>query len=317
MVKMFSTVVGSFPVELETSPSFKDKLLNVFGLYDPYKSAIKKAVHYQLDAGVDVISDGQVRGDMVGSFSKYIPGMQFEGNSTVITSKIRNPVKEITTDDLKYAKSILKEYFSGSIPENKGVKGIVTGPSTIVYSSRIESFYKNKNDAIIDLAHSLKHEVDAIIDKIQPKYIQIDEPFLSTGLVDMNTARKAIDIIGKGLDVPLAMHVCGTLGSVFKDLTKFNIDILDCEFAGNNVNINILEENANLIKGKKIGFGCLDTASVEVDSYSDVLNLVKRGINAIGSENIILDPDCGLRKASPEVAYKKLETMTKVLKEVQ
>ena len=69
---MFSTVVGSFPVELETSPSFKDKFLNIFGLYDPYKSAIKKAVFHQLESGVDIISDGQVRGDMVGSFSKYI-----------------------------------------------------------------------------------------------------------------------------------------------------------------------------------------------------------------------------------------------------
>ena len=314
---MFSTVVGSFPVELETSPSFKDKFLNIFGLYDPYKSAIKKAVFHQLDSGVDIISDGQVRGDMVGSFSKYIPGMQFEHNSTIITSKIRAPVKEITVDDLKYAKSILKEYYSGSIPENKGVKGIITGPSTIVHSSRIESFYKNKNDAIIDLAHSLKHEVNAIMDKIDPKYIQVDEPFLSTGLVDFKTARKAIDIIGKGLDVPLAMHVCGNLNNVFKDLTKFNIDILDCEFAGNNINIGILEDNVNLIKGKKIGFGCLDTASTEVDSYDDVLNLVKRGIDAVGKENMILDPDCGLRKASVNVACKKLETMTKVLNEVK
>ena len=148
---MFSTVVGSFPVELETSPSFKDKFLNIFGLYDPYKSAIKKAVFHQLESGVDIISDGQVRGDMVGSFSKYIPGMQFEHNSTIITSKIRAPVKEITVDDLKYAKSILKDYYSGSIPENKGVKGIITGPSTIVHSSRIESFYKNKNDAMSSL----------------------------------------------------------------------------------------------------------------------------------------------------------------------
>ena len=141
--------------------------------------------------------------------------------------------------------------------------------------------------------------------------------FLSTGLVDFKTARKAIDIIGKGLDVPLAMHVCGNLNNVFKDLTKFNIDILDCEFAGNNINIGILEDNLNLIKGKKIGFGCLDTASTEVDSYDDVLNLVKRGIDAVGRENLILDPDCGLRKASVDVACKKLETMTKVLNEVK
>ncbi len=56
----------------------------------------------------------------------------------------------------------MNDYFNGNIPEGKGIKGIITGPSTIVYSSRIESFYKHKEDAILDLARSLKHEVEAI-----------------------------------------------------------------------------------------------------------------------------------------------------------
>lgn len=160
----------------------------------------------------------------------------------------------------------MNDYFNGNIPEGKGIKGIITGPSTIVYSSRIESFYKHKEDAILDLARSLKHEVEAIEKKINPVYIQVDEPFLSTGLVDLKVASKAIDIIGENLSVPLAMHVCGNLDNVFKDLIKFNIDILDCEFAGNDINIKILEENSSLIRNKKIGFGCLDTSINEVDS---------------------------------------------------
>ena len=85
---MKSTVVGSFPAE-ESSPSnFKDKLLNAFGSYDPFKQAIKNSVIAQLDAGVDIISDGQVRGDMVSIFTKYIPGMKIEDGNTVIVSKI-------------------------------------------------------------------------------------------------------------------------------------------------------------------------------------------------------------------------------------
>ena len=84
--------------------------------------------------------------------------------------------------------------------------------------------------------------------------------------MDLKVASEAIDIIGENLTVPLAMHVCGNLDSVFKDLIKFNIDILDCEFAGNDTNIKILEENASLVKNKKIGFGCLDTSINEVDS---------------------------------------------------
>ena len=299
---MISTVVGSFPAEIKSPTTAKDKILNVFGAYDPFKESIKQTVISQLDAGVDIISDGQVRGDMVSTFTNFIPGMQLEDNNTVITSKIRQPTKEISIDDLKYAKKVMNDYFNGNIPEGKGIKGII----------RIESFYKHKEDAILDLARSLKHEVEAIEKKINPVYIQVDEPFLSTGLVDLKVASKAIDIIGENLSVPLAMHVCGHLDNVFKDLIKFNIDILDCEFEGNDINIKILEENSSLIRNKKIGFGCLDTSINEVDSKEKIEGLIAKGVEILGKDNMILDPDCGLRRATKDVAFNKLKLMNSI-----
>jgi 5-methyltetrahydropteroyltriglutamate--homocysteine methyltransferase len=309
---MKSTVVGSFPVEVKEASTAKNKLLNALGAYDPFKESIKDSVIAQLDAGVDIISDGQVRGDMVSIFTRYIPGMKIEDGNTVIVSKIRNPTQEISIKDLQYAKKIMKDYYDGNIPEGHGVKGIITGPNTIIHSSRIAGFYKNKEDAIIDLAHSLKSEVDAIASKVEPVYIQIDEPFLSTGMVDMKVASQAIDILRENLEIPLAMHVCGTLDGVFKDLAKFNVDILDMEFAGNNVNINVLEDNANLILNKKIGFGCVDSSVNTVDNIDDVDDLVVRAINIVGKENLLLDPDCGLRRAPKDVAFEKLRLMNEV-----
>ena len=309
---MKSTVVGSFPVEVNGPSSGKDKLLNVLGAYDEYKQSIKESVIAQLDAGVDIVSDGQVRGDMVSIFTRYIPGMKLEDGNTVVVSKIRNPTQEISVNDLKYAKKVVKDYYNGNIPEGKGVKGIITGPTTIIHSSRIQSFYKNKEDAIIDLAHSLKFEVDAIAKKVKPVYIQIDEPFLSTGMVDMKVAREAIDILHENLEIPLAMHVCGTLDNAFKDIAKFNVDILDMEFAGNNVNIDVLEKNADLIGNKKIGFGCVDSSVNEVDDINDVDNLVIKAIDIVGKDRLILDPDCGLRRAPKDVAFEKLKLMNQI-----
>ncbi len=309
---MKSTVVGSFPAE-ESSPSnFKEKLLSSFGLYDPFKEAIKSSVIAQLDAGVDIVSDGQVRGDMVSIFTKYIPGMRIEDGNTYIVGKIVNPTQEISIKDLQYAKKVIEDYYGGNIPEGKGIKGIITGPNTIVHSSRIRFFYKNKEDAIIDLAHSLKSEVNAIAKKVEPVYIQIDEPFLSTGMVDMKTAREAIDILHEGLDIPLGMHVCGILSDAFKDISKFNVEILDFEFAGNNVNLGVLEENASLISDKKLGFGCVDSSVNEVDDISDIEELVTKAIDIVGKENLILDPDCGLRRAPKDVAFEKLRLMNEI-----
>lgn len=309
---MKSTVVGSFPASESAPSNFKDKLLNSFGSFDPFKQAIKDSVIAQLDAGVDIISDGQVRGDMVSIFTKYIPGMKIEEGNTFIVSKIRNPTQEISINDLKYAKKVMSDYYNGNIPEGCGVKGIITGPNTIIHSSRIQGFYKNKEDAIIDLAHSLKHEVDAIAKKVEPVYIQIDEPFLSTGMVEMKTAREAVGIIKDGLEVPLGMHVCGILSDAFKDISKFNVDILDFEFAGNNVNLGVLEKNASLLGNKKVGFGCVDSSVNEVDDINDVDELVKKAIEIVGKDNLLLDPDCGLRRAPKDVAFEKLRLMNEI-----
>ena len=309
---MKSTVVGSFPCEESLPSNFKDKLLNTFGAYDSYKDAIKDSVIAQLDAGVDIVSDGQVRDDMVSIFTKFIPGMKLEDGNTVVVSKIRKPTREISINDLNYAKKVIKEYYGGKIPEGKGIKGIITGPTTIIHSSRIQSFYKNKEDAIIDLAHSLKFEVDAIAKKVNPEYIQVDEPFLSTGMVDMKVAKEAIDILHEGLDVPLAMHVCGTLNNAFKDIAKFNVEILDMEFAGNDVNLDVLEKNANLISNKKIGFGCVDSSVNEVDDIEDIDSLVSKAIDIMGKDNLILDPDCGLKRAPKDVAFDKLKLMNQI-----
>ncbi len=309
---MKSTVVGSFPVEVSSPSNFKDKLLNAFGSYDQFKQAIESCVLAQLDAGVDIISDGQVRDDMVSIFTNYIPGMKIEDGNTMIVSKIRRPTQEISIKDLQYAKKVMSNYYNGKIPEGCGVKGIITGPNTIVHSSRILSFYKSKEDAIIDLAHSLKYEVDAIAKKVKPVYIQIDEPFLSTGMVDMKTAREAIGILHDGLDVPLAMHVCGILSDTFSEISKFNVEILDFEFAGNNVNLGVLEKNASMISDKKIGFGCVDSSVNEVDDKNDVDNLVKKAVEIVGKDNLLLDPDCGLRRAPKDVAFQKLKLMNDI-----
>ena len=90
------------------------------------------------------------------------------------------------------------------------------------------------------------------------------------------------------------------------------MEILDFEFAGNNVNLGVLEKNASLISDKKIGFGCVDSSVNEVDDKNDVDNLVKKAVEIVGKDNLLLDPDCGLRRAPKDVAFQKLKLMNDI-----
>lgn len=315
---MITTVVGSYPAIPKKPSSFSDKISDFLGMYDEHRYAIELAVRDQIEAGIDIISDGQVRDGMVEIFAKEIPGMTVEDGNSTITGKILPANHSICVNDLKFtlkvAEGISKDYGqkSKTLEEGvKGVKGIVTGPSTLVFSSRMEGFYKKKEDAIIDLAHALKKEAKFLEDE-GALVVQIDEPFISTGVVDINVAKKAVNIIADGLSVPVSLHVCGDVAGIFDELLRFDVDIVDCEFAGIEPNINALE-NANL-RGKKIGFGCLDTKTDRVETKEEVEKLIKRGIDFIGAENIIADPDCGMRMRSRDAAFSKLKVMVDVAK---
>lgn len=318
---MLTTVVGSYPALPKGPSSFSQKLSSVFGTYDEYKPAIELAVRDQIEAGIDIISDGQVRDGMVEIFAKAIPGMVVEENTPKIVGKIMPSYGAISAGDLKYAinvaESISKNYASNKhrkIKEGaKGVKGIITGPSTLVFSSRLEGFYNKKEDAIIDLAYALKKEAE-FLEKAGAICIQIDEPFISTGVADVNIAKKAIDIITKDLSVPKALHVCGDVKDVFGEILKFNVDVLDFEFAGIPQNIDLLE-NINL-NGKKIGFGCLDNKTNRVESREEVEKLVKKAIELVGRDNLIIDPDCGMRLRSRDAAFSKLKVMVDAVKDL-
>ena len=326
---MLTTVVGSYPVSDPCVPeSISSKISNFLGVYDPYIPLLELAVKDQVTAGVDIISDGQIRGDMIEVFARHLPGMVFKDNTSKIFDKIKPANHSLGGNDLKHAIKTAQKTSSDFLDSTKldinllvgnnfnknfkGVKGIITGPTTLVLSSRVEGFYNRdkKEKIIMDMAMALKREAYSL-QEAGAAIIQIDEPYLSTGVADLKTAKNAIKIITDNLSVPVSMLVCGDIGEIFKDILKFSVQIIDCEFAGLPNNIKALEQEYG--GSKKIGFGCIDTKVEDVDELDHVVNLIKKGVDIVGEENIMLDPDCGMRMLSRDVALLKLKKMTEAV----
>jgi len=318
---MIKTVVGSYPVVIKEPENLWEKILDIFNIYDRYKYAIERAVRDQINAGIDILSDGQVRGDMVEIFVNGLYG--FEGKRVIGKVEFVEP---ITLKDIKFVKKILSKYSK----EDKGIKGIITGPCTIAGSVRVEDYYTDNRDEtlIYDLANALKREVESIQDYVS--MIQIDEPILSTGLYDLDTARRAIKRICENLKVPVVLHVCGDVSKIFQELNTFNVDILDHEFASNRKNLDILEGI-----NKKVGFGCINTKVKSVESIDKVKDLLGEGLEILKNnplfsdiqnnekllerlnEYMMVDPDCGMRLLPVEVAYEKLKVMVDASEEFE
>jgi 5-methyltetrahydropteroyltriglutamate--homocysteine methyltransferase len=286
-----TTVVGSYPVV---------KGGGFMRIFDPLRPALETAVGDQLAAGIDIISDGQVRGDMIGVFASHLPGIR---NQDVI-GKIQPAAGPITVGDTKYA-----------ISKAPKVKGIITGPTTLAHGLHISTpMYRNKEELVPDRAAALLAEARAL-EAAGITLLQIDEPILSTGIADLAIAKQAVEMFTAGLHIPVCMHVCGNLGNVLDEILKFNVNVLDFEFANNPANLDLLSRRD--LAGKMIGYGCVDSTTDRIESTAEIRKRIEKGVEIFDPKIMLIDPDCGLRMRSREAAYAKLKYMCDAAKEVR
>ncbi|RAP44532.1 MAG: hypothetical protein BZ135_08135 [Methanosphaera sp. rholeuAM6] len=319
---MITTVVGSYPSNCFEAKSFNERISKSLGLFDSYKKAIIASVNAFVRSDIDIICDGQVRGDMVKIFASKINGFRIDDNTAYIKGKITPAAHPISVRDFqlafKTAKSLDKRFkLNASLEdifnhESKGVKGILTGPTTLTHSSLIENFYSSRENAIYDIAKALLVEAKEL-EKAGACAIQIDEPFISIGAEDINVSKAAVEMISEELDIPVILHVCGDLENVMSNLLDFEVDILDLEFSGMPENIGTLKKHWKSSYDKNIGIGCLNTKMKAVDNKDDVLETVREVQKIIKRDNIIIDPDCGMRMLEDELSIGKLN----ILKEIR
>jgi len=286
-----TTVVGSYPVV---------KGGGLRNLFDPFHSAVETAVTDQIGAGIDIISDGQVRGDMIGAFASKLPGVKEQD----VTGKIQPAAAAITVADTKYA-----------IAKFPKVKGIITGPSTLAHGLHISTpMYRNKEELALDLAAALVVEARSL-EAAGVTLLQIDEPILSTGVADLAIGKQAVEQIASSVRVPTCMHVCGNIANVIDEILKFNVTVFDFEFSKNQANLDILSRRD--LTGHMLGYGCVDSSSDEVETVPEIKKRIEKGVEYFDPKIMLIDPDCGMRMRSRESAYWKLKNMCEAAKEVR
>jgi 5-methyltetrahydropteroyltriglutamate--homocysteine methyltransferase len=289
-----TTVVGSFPK-----------------LDKPLEEAIRDVVDLQLHYGIDLITDGELRGNMIQYFEQ-IPGLERLGDGLRIVGKVE-PIEQDRIDefyrikDYRAVRSILEDMGRESVK----VKVEVTGPmtlGTICASSDVDSTLKSYN---LDEEEALYSDFSrALLPVVQRTlevgaYVQIDEPLLSTGQVSLESAGKVLKDFASRLpscaieEGRVLCHVCGSIKSVaglYDVLLGLDIPILSLGFSGEKEreNFDVISRTSFEEHGKKLAAGFISNISVEDGSV--VMERYKRIEEIVGRENIrYVQPDCGFR----------------------
>ncbi len=278
------TSVGSLP-PLATSPD----------------EALRNAVALQRAHGLELLTDGEQRGDML-SLYESLPGIEIQGGVPRIVGRVQPP-----EDPSAFVKIHDLDLLRGRHPDLR-FKVSLTGPTTFVLACATGGSGPAYRGALDPALHDdLTEAIRTIAREVgrRDAELQVDDPILSQGMRDYGPALRRIDAIAS--EVPrerASLHVCGGLGR-FKTLEALfrleEVSALNLAFAGSaeRENLALLDRRPWDDHDLGLGAGC---APVQVIRREDVLGPegVAALLESIG-QRIGVDrlryvlPDCGLR----------------------
>ena len=241
---------------------------------------------------------------MIEYFARAISGYSYAKGST-IEGKIGQGNPSVFLEDLAVAHRLAPH-----------VKGIITGPVTLVFSSRIKGCYQGYRDknVYLDTAGALLG-IAQTMQANGAEWIQIDEPYLSVG-APMAIAREAIESIATSLKVPVALHVCGKVTAIFEQLVDWRgIKLLSHAFMGED-NSALLNSEKFQASDKMLGLGCIDTKTDRVEEVNKIEKLIRSALDRMPPYKLVLHPDCGMRLLPRDSAFSKMENMVKAARRI-
>ncbi len=312
-----TTTVGSFPKSDELK-SARAKVrrgqMDRRELHALERAATQEWIRIQEEIGLDILVDGeQYRGDMATYFAEALGG--FSISSLVRSYGNRYYRKPIATGPVRWKGPITAEWFAFAQGlTRKPVKGMLTGPYTMMDWS-FDEHYPNRRAFCLDLARALHEEVKAL-EAAGARFIQIDEPAVSTRVEEVDLAVEAMRIVTEGVRVRTGTHICyGDFERVYPKILELAVDQIDLEFA--NSNFKLLDLIRRVPFTKEVAFGVVDVHSHRIESVEEIQAAIRRALEVFSPEKLFIDPDCGLKTRLKEEAIAKLTNMVAAVRQIR
>ena len=196
----------------------------------------------------------------------------------------------------------LREYRIAQSLTTKPVKGMLTGPVTILEWSYPRADVSRK-EAAFQIALALRTEISEL-EKAGARIIQVDEPALREGLpLKRDRCEEylswAVDAFrlataGAAPAVQIHTHMCSAeFGDILQAIDQMDADVISIENARSGDET--VRELAGYRYQREIGPGVYDVHSPAVPSVDAILEKLRTFLRFLRPEQIWVNPDCGLK----------------------
>jgi 5-methyltetrahydropteroyltriglutamate--homocysteine methyltransferase len=325
-----TTIVGSFPqpdwlidrAKLAGRFPPRVRAKELWRVAEPYlqqawEDATLLAIRAQEDAGLDIVSDGEIRRESYSNrFATALQGIDND-NPAIITNRAGRSVSvprvvgrvqrksPVEVDDMKFLRRNTTRKTRITLP----------GPFTMAQQAKNE-FYKDSDEMVMDFAAAVNAEVHDL-EAAGADVIQLDDPWLRN---DPDAAKRiavrALNGALEGLKVTTAVHLCFGYAAVVTGQKPAGYSFLPqlAECVAEQISIEAAQPKLDLgvlrdLPEKTIVLGVIDLADRSIETPDIVASRIRAALAYVEPKRLVPAPDCGMKYLSRETAFGKLKSL--------
>jgi 5-methyltetrahydropteroyltriglutamate--homocysteine methyltransferase len=292
---------------------------------ETFNDACNMAIRDQERAGVDIITDGEMRRFFfIQKFYGRMQGLRQQEPLRKVGLYGYDSVPRYTAEEritVPEGLGIVEEVRYLRQNTERAIKATCPGPVTLTIHIRLKDkkLYQDRLELAAQFADIINAELKALVEQ-GVTYIQLDEPSAS---IVPGALRDWVDVMNRALDgvnVRKCLHVCfGNLLSrprgkreyrwMFPLLAEVNVDEFSLEFANREmIELDVAREFAG---ERDFSAGLVDVKSFWVEPPDEIANRIRRVLEFCSPERLTITPDCGFFPVPRWLAYEKLKSMVK------
>ncbi len=332
-----ASVIGSYP--FPSWLEFASQHLAVFGRSDVSEiqnDAVIAAIHDQVDAGLDVITDGeQTRLDFNLSFYGYIEGLELESASP---RKFGPPAhdqrgKHAITGELRAPRGlgVVDEWIRlrRLAPTGPMLKASVPGPYTLSGRLVPNQHYADRWAIAEALLPIVRKELEELV-AAGCQEVSVDEPSMSC-YAYKEDPRRFVDLFNRTVEsvhgrTRICTHLCfgnfkgraigpRQIAPMFPAFLDFKADEMHVEMASRE--FSELELIAQIARRMDAAVGIIDVKSYYLETPENVADRVRLCLKHAPADRLVFAPDCGLSQTARWAAQPKLRNMVAGIRQVK
>jgi len=274
------------------------------------------AIHDMEAAGIDIITDGEMRRESYSNrFATALEGVDIVNpGSTINRSGTRSVVPRITGPIRRQAAVEVRDVEFLRRNTERQIKITLPGPFTMAQQAQ-DDYYRDEEALAMAYAAAVNDEIRDL-KKAGADVIQLDEPWLQARAE--RAARygvKAIDRALQDVGGTTVVHLCFGYAAAVKDkpsgysflaqLAGTRASQISIEAAQPRLDLAIARELAP----KHVMVGVIDLGTDAVETAAQVAERIRAALQHVPPERLVLAPDCGMKYLTRAAAFGKLQAL--------